>query len=135
MILRHSFFAQDALYEKPATSRHESVDVVVVADPHQGVAFVGEADSSGHFRQDGHGSMKRDYQEIGRPRLSKVAGRSPRAFRACSRACLAISMRSRQSGSIPDGGDTAGRWSELVKAVSFRGRGLVMIGLHGSKRE
>jgi len=126
----------NAVGEKAILHDHEPTVVVVLILPDQVLALISRRVARlVERRADGHRPMKRDCQEIGRPRLSKVAGRSPRAFRACSRACLAISMHSRQSGSNPDGGDTAGDRSELEEAVSFCARGLVMLGLLGSKRE
>ena len=50
-ILAHSFFAQDALDQEPAASSQEGIDVVVVADPHQRVASVGQPDAARRLRQ------------------------------------------------------------------------------------
>ena len=48
---RYPFFVQDALDEQPPASAQKGVDVVVVADAHDGVSLVGQAYATGHFRQ------------------------------------------------------------------------------------
>lgn len=50
-VLAHPFLPQYPFDEKPAAPGQEGVDVVVVADPRQGVALVGKADSARGLRQ------------------------------------------------------------------------------------
>ena len=50
-IVADSLLGENALDQEPAASGQEGIDVVVVADPHQGVAPVGQADAARSFRQ------------------------------------------------------------------------------------
>ena len=47
---RYPFFVQDALDEQPPASAQKGVDVVVVADAHDGVSLVRQAYTARHFR-------------------------------------------------------------------------------------
>ena len=50
-VLADLFLTQDPLDEQPAASGEESVDIVVVTDPGQRVALVGQPDATRGFRQ------------------------------------------------------------------------------------
>ena len=91
---------RDAGWEDHVPHHDETTIVGVLVVPNQPLAFV----TPGVCGFVERGAVRHRRIRIGGPRMSKVDGLSPRAFRVSSRTRLAISILSRQSGSMVAGG-------------------------------
>ena len=91
--------------KKYVSHHNETAVVSVLVLPDQLLTLVPVGMGRFVERRPGHHRGKR----MGGPCMSNVKGLSPRAFLASSRTRLAISIRSRQSGSMPGGGGNSAR--------------------------